>query len=209
MHDHDLSSLVVLAGLGAFHGVNPGMGWLFAVALGLQEDSRRAVWRALGPLGVGHALAVAAVTVVAMISGLVVPPHVLQSAVGALLIGLGLSRVARHRHPRFGGMRVGLAGLTIWSCLMATAHGAGLMVVPVVMGMSHGGDASHAPATAAATTALAATLAHGLGYLLVTGAIAVVVFEKVGLRLLRHAWLNIDLIWAVALVVTGLVTIAR
>lgn len=208
MHDHQLSSLLALAGLGAFHGINPGMGWLFAVALGLQDGSRRAVWRALGPLSVGHALAVAAVTVAALLSGLVVPPHVLRGTVGVLLVALGLSRLVRHRHPRYGGMRVGLVGLTIWSSLMATAHGAGLMVLPVVIGMNGAEATCHTPATGAAT-ALTATLAHGAGYLVVTAIVAVIVFEKVGLSLLRRAWINVDLIWAAALVVTGVATLVR
>jgi hypothetical protein len=210
MHLPETSSYLVLLGLGAFHGVNPGMGWLFAVALGLQEGRRRAVWGALGPLALGHLLAVGVVVGAAALTGIVLPPRVVSWTVAAALVALGLRRLVRHRHPRFGGMRVGPLGLTVWSGLMATAHGAGLMVLPVVLGMS--ADASAGPmchtaaASAGAGPAAAAALVHGAGYLVATALIAVVVFERVGLGVLRRAWVNLDLIWAGALIVTGVIT---
>jgi hypothetical protein len=105
--------------LGAFHGINPGMGWLFAVALGMQ----RAVWRALLPLGFGHALAVAAVILLAVLVGVMAPLSSLRIPVALILIGMGCYRFFRRCHPRWGGMRVGMAGLTAWSFLMASAHG--------------------------------------------------------------------------------------
>jgi hypothetical protein len=195
-----------LVGLGAFHGINPGMGWLLAVALGMQEGRSRAVWRAMVPLAAGHLAAVAAVVIVAGAIGVVVPRRPLQWTVAALLIGFGALRLVRHRHPRFGGMRVGMRDLAIWSFLMATAHGAGLMVLPVVMAME---ETSHCAQTAhaAATTGVAATLVHGLGYLAVTAAVAWIVYVRVGVQMLRRAWVNLDLAWAVALVVTGIVTL--
>ncbi len=199
------SSLALLA-LGAFHGINPGMGWLFAVALGLQERRREAVWRALLPLALGHSLAVAAAVAVAVALGLVLTIEQVRWPVGILLIALGASRLIRHRHPRWAAMRVRMGRLTLWSFLMASAHGAGLMVVPVFAGMvAAGGEPScHAHADAATLGgALLATGVHGLGYVLVTAAIAVVVFEKLGVGLLRTAWVNLDLVWAAALIVTG------
>lgn len=207
MGEH-VTSLAPLAALGVFHGVNPGMGWLFAVALGMQERRRLAVWRALLPLGAGHVLAVGLVTGLAALTGLVVPMAVLEWTVASLLVALGIRRLIRHRHPAFGGMRVGMAGLTIWSCLMATAHGAGLMVLPFVVGghISADGVACHAPPGAA--DALAATAIHGAGYLAATAALAVLVFETCGVGLLRRAWLNLDLVWAIALIVAGVLTIA-
>jgi len=223
---------IALLALGTFHGVNPAMGWLFAVALGLQEQDRRAVWRALLPLGAGHALAVIAAVAFAAALGLVVPLRILRWIVGAVLLGFGIWRVFRHRHPRFGGMRVGARDLVIWSFLMASAHGAGLMVVPLVLGtgtpapaMAHrhhaptngpaqegappmnGEDTPMQATLMSAPSGLAATMLHTLGYLLATGLIAFVVFEKTGIGILRRAWVNLDLIWAGTLIATGLLSL--
>ncbi|MGH7448759.1 MAG: hypothetical protein ACRELT_14405, partial [Longimicrobiales bacterium] len=211
-------------GLGAAHGVNPAMGWLFAVALGLQERSRRAVWRALGPLALGHALAIAAVVLFAAALGLVIPLAPLRWIVAAALIGFGMVHLTRHRHPRGAGMRVGAKDLTIWSFLMATAHGAGLMTLPLVLaatspgatGAAHGhgsaaplaDPAGHllAASLSGASVGLTASVIHTAGYLAVTGVLAVVVYEKLGLGILRRVWVNVNLIWAAALIVAGLVT---
>ncbi len=132
----DMTSWAMLMALGAFHGINPGMGWLFAVALGMQERRRGAVLRALVPLGLGHALAVAAAVAAAMAIGTVIPLGYLRWPMAGVLVSLGVMRYFRHRHPRWASMRVGMGGLTVWSFLMATAHGAGLMVVPMFMRMS-------------------------------------------------------------------------
>ncbi len=201
---------LVLIGLGAFHGVNPGMGWLFAVALGMQEKRRAAVYQALLPLAVGHALAVGAAVLLAVAIGAVVPLEVLRWSLAAFLLLLGISRLWRHRHPRWTSMKVGMGGLTLWSFLMASAHGAGLMVVPLFVGMTMSASqhAHHMTAASTAPEALLATGAHALGYLLVTAVIAALVFEKLGVGLLRSAWFNIDRIWAIALVATGALTLA-
>ena len=205
------SSWAMLMALGAFHGVNPGMGWLFAVALGMQERRRGAVLRALVPLCVGHALAVAVAVGAALAIGFVIPAGWLRWAIAGVLVSLGALRFRRHRHPRWAGMRVSMGGLTVWSFLMATAHGAGLMVVPVFMGLAMAGDAGHAhhmaTAGGGAGTALVATGLHAVGYLAVTAFIAVLVFEKLGVGILRRAWLNLDLIWATALMATGTLTL--
>jgi hypothetical protein len=204
---------LVLAALGAFHGLNPGMGWLFAVALGMQEKKRAAVWRALPPLAAGHLLAVGAAILIAALADVAVSPRIVRWPVAVLLIGLGIRRFFRHCHARGIGMRAGMGGLTWWSFLMATAHGAGLMVLPVFLGMTTHAAASypschaHAPSGSAAT-AFAATFVHGAGYLVVTAAAAWFVFEKVGVGLLRRAWFNLDLLWAGALVITGALTLA-
>ena len=198
--------------LGAYHGINPGMGWLFSVALGMQEKTSRAVWRALGPITVGHALAIGVVVALARLVQAVVPLRSLKIGVAVILFAFGLYRLLRHRHPRYGGMQVGFSDLTIWSFLMASAHGAGLMVLPLLFRMPDGGMAGdsaasmhhlHMSAFGGATTNLAAVMIHTLGYLVVTGFVAWVVYAKLGLALLRKAWMNLDLIWAVALVVTG------
>src|SRR4029077_10980277 len=138
------TSWAMLLALGAFHGINPGMGWLFAVALGMQERRRGAVLRALLPLCAGHALAVAVAVGAALAIGFVIPLGWLRWPIAGVLVALGALRFFRHRHPRWGSMRVSMGGLTVWSFLMATAHGAGLMVVPVFMGMSMPGMGEHA-----------------------------------------------------------------
>lgn len=215
---------VTLLLLGGLHGINPGMGWLFAVALGLQGGRARAVWRALPPLALGHALAIGLVAAVAVLVGVAVPVDVLKWVVAALLLTVGVTRLVRARHPRYGGMKVGPRDLSIWSFLMASAHGAGLMVVPVLLEMgarsasatamqggAHGAHAGHLAPLAAGVpqsqlAALAATGVHTVGYLLVTALVAVVVYHKLGVRLLRTHWINLDLIWAAALILTALAT---
>src|SRR5215831_12964369 len=206
----NLSSLIALAGLGAFHGLNPGMGWLFAVALGMQEGRRSAVWRALIPLTLGHALAIAAAIGVAMIAGIALSPAMLRWPVAILLAGLGVLQLYRHLHPRWAAMRVGMGGLTLWSFLMASAHGAGLMVLPVFLSMRAAAEGPSCHARGASThlaEGAAATLIHGAGYLVVTAFAAWIVVDRFGLGLLRKAWVNLDAIWAGALIVTGCLTI--
>jgi hypothetical protein len=210
-----------LLSLGALHGLNPGMGWLFAVALGTQQGDRRAVWRALGPLALGHALAIAAAVAIALGLGVVVPSAGVRWGAAALLIGLGVWQLGGHRHMGLGRWRVGLSAsgreLTVWSFVVATAHGAGLMAAPVALravqsrSLGHTGHAGHAShATVAMATVVSvdwptlwATGVHTAGYLLVTAVLAVVVYERAALHLLRRAWINIDLVWAAALVLTG------
>jgi len=215
MTDPAAMSWPALLALGAGHGINPAMGWLFAVALGLQRESRRAVWAALGPLAAGHALAIGGAVAAAGLVGLVVPLNVLRWVTAALLIGLGIYRLVRSRHLTFGGMQVGGRELAIWSFLMASAHGAGLMVLPLVLSSPTTGTVMHhmsvLPLALAGVewSGVWATLVHTAGYLLVTGLLAVIVYEKVGVRFLRKAWVNLDLIWAVALVLTGVAMVAR
>jgi len=208
---NELTSWGLLVGLGAFHGLNPGMGWLFAVALGMQDRRRGAVIRALLPLAAGHALAVAAALVAVLSVGTILPGNGLRPMVAGVLVALGALRLVRHKHPRWASMRVGMGGLTCWSFLMATAHGAGLMVVPIYVGMTMAGAGEHAhhvmPRTGGGA-ALLATGLHGAGYLIVTALVALLVFEKVGVGLLRRAWFNLDLVWASALVATGALTLA-
>jgi hypothetical protein len=211
MVDGPATSSAMLLALGAFHGLTPAMGWLFAVALGMQERRRRAVIRALLPLAAGHALAVGAAVAAALAVGAVMPTAELRWVVAGILGALGITRFIRHSHPRWAGMRVGMAGLTVWSFLMATAHGAGLMVVPIFvsMAMADGGEHAHhlAPGISAGA-ALLATGLHAAGYLVVTALLALLVFEKLGVGVLRRAWFNVDLIWAWALLATGALTVS-
>jgi len=198
--------------LGAYHGINPAMGWLFAVALGMQQGSARGVWRALPPIALGHAVSVGAVLVAGALAQMVVPLAMIKVAVAAVLVAFGIYRLWRHSHPRFGGMQVGFRDLTTWSFLMATAHGAGLMVLPFVISMSDdvmaagGGHLHHLAAAGPGFPWLAALAlsVHSLAYLCVLAVTAWIVYRKVGLALLRRAWLNLDWLWAGALVATGL-----
>src|SRR5512146_1749466 len=124
MEHQPLIMWLALIGLGAFHGINPGMGWLFAVALGMQEKRRAAVYAALLPLAIGHALAVGASVALAVVIGAAIPLQILRWILAAVLLSLGISRFLRHSHLRRSGMKVGMRGLTLWSFLMANAHGA-------------------------------------------------------------------------------------
>jgi hypothetical protein len=212
MNTPHLIPLSTILLLGAFHGINPGMDWLFAVGLGMQERRQSAVWRALIPLTLGHGLAIGAVVLAAVVAGAALPTGWLKLPVAVTLCALGAWRLMRHSHFTGGGMRVGMGRLTIWSFLMATCHGAGLMVLPVFLGMAapvegascHTVDAGSGDAA----MALAATLIHGAGYLIVTGTTAWFVFTKIGVGILRKAWFNLDVIWAVALIITGVLTLA-
>lgn len=202
---------MVLFFLGAYHGINPGMGWLFAVALGMQKRSSAAVWQSLLPIAAGHAIAIGVVIAGATILTYIVPAIYLRIFVACALLGFGLIKLLRGKHPRWGGMQVGFRDLTIWSFLMACAHGAGFMLLPVMMSASSGHNHAlnaTAPTMSGAWTAVAAVAVHTLGYLLVTGAVAFIVYEWLGLGLLRKAWINLDLIWAFALIATAILTFA-
>jgi hypothetical protein len=207
--------------LGAYHGLNPGMGWLFAVALGMQKKSASAVWQSLVPIAAGHLVAIGLVVAAAVVAGAVLPLRYVKIAAACVLFAFGLLRLTRKSHPRWGGMQIGFRDLAIWSFLMASAHGAGFMLLPILLKMSAlhagaAGDSAHhlhtlgfAGASFARLSfvepwpASIALLVHALGYLLVTGLIAFVVYEKLGLEVLRKTWVNLDLIWAVALIATA------
>jgi hypothetical protein len=189
------------------------MGWLFAVALGLQERRRGALWGALPPLALGHAAAILAALVAAALLGRALPLTVVEWVVGGMLIVLGGFRLLRHRHPR-GGMRVGPRDLALWSLAMATAHGAGLMVLPVVLAVPQSAHAAHTGSLAMAGVMGAggagawwATALHTVGYLAATMLAAVVVYERFGVGVVRRVWVNVDLIWGPALIITGIFTI--
>ena len=203
-----------MIGLGAYHGINPGMGWLFAVALGMQAGRAAAMWRALPPIALGHAISVGVVVALFAGAGVVLPLHLVKVIIAATLVTLGIYRLWRHRHPRFGGMQVGFRDLTIWSFLMASAHGAGLMVVPFVIDTGdsvsalsmHAHHARAAMVSSAWTDAMAVGL-HTLSYVLVSTLIAWIVYRKLGVAFLRVAWFNLDWVWAGALVVTGVLVV--
>ena len=199
--------------LGAYHGMNPGMGWLFAVALGMQEQRGSAVAKSLVPIALGHALAIAIVVLAVAFLGLVLPLMGIRYSVATLLVGLGIYCLVGHHHPRWVRMRVGFRDLTAWSFLMASVHGAGLMLLPVLLGSStvdaqgHMAGHSHMSPAASPLAAMLATGIHTVGYLAVTGLLAWAVYRKLGLALLRKTWFNFNLVWGAALVTTGLFTL--
>jgi hypothetical protein len=199
-----------LAGLGAFHGLNPAMGWLFAVALGLHRHSRAAVLLAMPSIALGHALSIAVVAAAFITAGILVDQRVVQIAAGLFLIGWAVyHQLYGHRHRVRVGMTTGLAGLVLWSFLMATTHGAGLMILPAIiplcLGMSPAGSlAVHG----SLPIMLAAVAVHTAAMLAITAVVAVTVYEWVGLSILRTAWINLDLIWTGALVAAGFLLLA-
>ncbi len=198
---------LALAGLGAFHGLNPAMGWLFAVALGLHRQSRRVLLIALVPIALGHALATAAVALAVVTLGLMVDQRLIRLLAGAALLGWALyHQLYGHRHRVRFGMQTGYLGLAAWSFLMATAHGAGLMLIPALMPLCLA-DTPAASLVSAGVwpVALAAIGVHALAMLLVTGTVALLVHDWLGLEFLRRGWINLDLIWVAALTVTGIV----
>jgi hypothetical protein len=214
---------ISLALLGAFHGVNPGMGWLFAVALGLQERSRGAVLRALGPIALGHAASVTVVVALIGAAQLWIDAETLRLLGGSALVVFGVYKlVAPLSHPRWVGMRVGARDLAVWSFLMASAHGAGPMLAPVLLRLPagpsvHTAHAQHAvqaeqvatmgAAAGMPTAELAAVGVHTLAMFLVMAVVALVIFEKVGLAILRRAWFNLDRVWAGSLIAVGGLTL--
>jgi hypothetical protein len=207
---------VTLLLLGAFHGANPAMGWLFATALGLQERRASGVLRALPPIAVGHAASVAAVLIAASALAVVVPQFALRMVAAAVLFGFAAYKIAtRFRHPTWVGMCVGPRDLTVWSFLMASAHGAGLMLLPVLLratGASRplGVSENHMAMitmTPSVGAAVAAVAVHTIGVFTVMATIALIAYRAAGLGILRRAWINLDLVWAAALIAAGVVTL--
>ncbi|HEU0292018.1 MAG TPA: hypothetical protein VFR47_04745 [Anaerolineales bacterium] len=216
-------ALLTMMAFGAYHGLNPGMGWLFALSLGLQSQSERAIWRSLFPIAAGHALSLLVVAMTVMAGAQFLPAAVLEIGTAVLLIGFGLYKVFNYyRHPRWVGMQVGMRDLTWWSFLMASAHGAGLMIAPLILSMSAPSAEMHIHHTALASEHAAhhagmgislnpdvtlGILLHTLAMLAVMALVAWLVYKKLGLRILRSHWINFDLIWAAALLVVGAIAL--
>src|SRR5919106_4290207 len=196
---------LALAGLGVFHGINPAMGWLFAVALGMHRASRRVVLLALVPIALGHALAIGVVVALVVALGVVFEHGSVRLLGGLTLLVWGVYHhvYGRRRHRLRVGMRTGLAGLAVWSFLMASGHGAGLMLVPVLLPMKLTATHAHGAAFGTFAAAVAAVGVHTLAMLGTTAAVAVLVYEWVGVGFLRRGWINLDLVWTLALIVSG------
>ncbi|HKW06024.1 MAG TPA: hypothetical protein VJS19_00485 [Candidatus Dormibacteraeota bacterium] len=192
--------------LGAYHGVNPGMGWLFAVARGLQEKNRRAVLASLVPIAVGHEASIVIVVIAVSLTGHFVPPFFIRLLAALVLVSFGVYKLARPRsHPGGFGMRIGAAGLVMWSFLMSSAHGAGLMLAPVLLGLPV--YSAYHSLSELSLQAVAAASLHVAAMLLVMGIVSVAVYEKVGVGILRRGWFNLDLGWSFVLIASGAVTL--
>lgn len=197
-----------MAGFGAYHGLNPAMGWLFALALGLQQRSASAIWLALPPIALGHAASLGIVAGAVLALGRVIPFAVLDVAAAVLLLAFGAWKLRRWaRHPRWVGMRVSQRDLVAWSFLMAAGHGAGLMVAPSLLAIA--GDPGGANAASELRALVLAVGVHTLAMLVVMAVVAWIVYRKLGLAVLRRGWLNFDLIWAAALLLVGALSLAR
>jgi hypothetical protein len=198
---------LALAGLGLYHGINPAMGWLFAVALGLHRESQKVVLLSLVPIALGHAAAVAAVLAAVLALGLVIGHAIVLRLAAVVLIGWALwHALYGHRQRVRVGMQTGLIGLALWSFLMASAHGAGLMLIPVVVPLCISAAPQELAGGAGGSigVALAALGVHTVTMLATIAAIAVVVYHWVGVAFLRRGWINLDLVWTAALLLSGI-----
>jgi hypothetical protein len=214
---NDVWAYVLLGLLGAYHGINPAMGWLFAVALGMQERSRRAVLRSLVPIAIGHECSILLIAALVLGLGLLADSTALHVGAGISLIAFGVFRFIKPRaHFRWTKMRVNRRELSWWSFLMSTAHGAGLMVAPVLIGAgaaekaqaSSDHELQHVQMAALSIPGSAlALLLHVTAMILVMGVIAVVVYERLGVAILRQAWLNTEWLWAGAFILAGFITL--
>ena len=196
---------LALAGLGAFHGLNPAMGWLFAVALGLHRQSRTVVFAAVLPIAAGHAVSIATVAGLLALTGYLVPHNLVRACRGALLIGWAIYhwRYGHQHRVRFG-MQVGFWGLVAWSFLIATAHGAGLMLWPALMPLCYPDGAGGAGPAGPFAAALIGVGIHTGAMVATTGIVAGLVYDWLGLGVLPRAWINVDLVWMGALGLTGM-----
>ncbi len=202
-----LGPWMAMIGFGAYHGLNPGMGWLFALSLGLQQKNERAIWVSLFPIAAGHAASVALVAIIIFTGMSLIPTDVLKVLTAVILLAFGVYKVLNYyRHPRWVGMKVGVRDLFIWSFLMATAHGAGLMVAPALIAVAstdelhHNSSGFHMPDGAGLFLAISA---HTAVMMVMMGFVAWIVYRKLGLAVLRQNWINFDLIWAAALLIVG------
>jgi hypothetical protein len=204
---------IAVAALGTFHGLNPAMGWLFAVALGLYRRSRRVVLLSLVPIALGHALAAGSMLMAGLSLGMVIDRTVLNQVCGTLLIGWAAWHALRgHRMRPVVGMQTGFAGLTIWSFVMAGSHGAGLMLIPALMpicsALSNATGLAGAGTGSTATIAVIALCVHSVTMLLTTGVIALAVYDHFGVAGLRTRWFNFDLLWTGTLATCGVIQLA-
>jgi hypothetical protein len=204
--------LAVIAS-GLYHGVNPGMGWPLAVSAGLMQRRPRALAAALWPLAIGHLLAILLMILpFSLLVALIDWQRAIRGGASLLVIGFGLFRFVNRRHPR-GLARIRPTQLGLWSFAVAIAHGAGLMLVPIYLGLcGTDADAGHAAAGALINADLAMALAvsavHTLAMIAAGGGIAWLVYRYLGLQFLSRSWFNLDAVWATSLILVGAVSLA-
>ena len=202
---------LTLVGLGMYHGINPAMGWLFAAALGLHRGRRYVVLQSLIPIALGHMLSIAVAASAVLALGVIIDRRLLLMAAGSGLILWALYHLAYgSRHRARIGMQTGFAGLLAWSFVMASAHGAGLMLVPALVPLCLSGSAAgDITAARSLINSLAAVGVHAAAAVSVSGIIAILVYDWIGVGFLRRGWINLDWLWTGALGVTGIIVLAR
>jgi hypothetical protein len=204
--------LAVMAG-GLYHGLNPGMGWPLAVSAGLMEKSPRALVVALGPLAAGHLLAVLLVLLpFALLVAFVEWQRQIQIGASLLVIGFGIIRLADRRHPR-ALARIRPTQLGLWSFAVAIAHGAGLMLVPIYLGLCREADLDRGHEVAGALinvslgmAVLVATV-HATAMIAAGGCMAWLVYRYLGLKFVSRSWFNLDTSWAASLILVGAIAL--
>jgi hypothetical protein len=203
---------VVASGL--YHGVNPGMGWPLAVSAGLMEGRSRALVAALGPLGVGHLLAILLVFLpFALLVAVVEEQRQIQIGASLLVIGFGIFRLVNRRHPK-ALARIRPTQLALWSFAVAIAHGAGLMLVPIYLGLCRasefdkGHEAAEALINGSLGTAVLVSVVHSASMIAAGGVSAWLVYRYLGLKFVSRSWFNLDTIWAVSLILVGALALA-
>ena len=199
---------------GFYHGVNPGMGWPLAVSAGLMERSSRALVAALGPLTAGHLLAMLLVILpFALLIAVVEWQRQIQIGAGLLVIGFGVFRLLNRRHPR-ALARIPPTQLGLWSFAVAIAHGAGLMLVPIYLGLCQASDLDTGHQAAASLInanlgiAVLVSVAHSAAMIAAGGCLAWLVYRYLGLKFVARSWFNLDTVWAVSLILVGAVALA-
>ena len=199
---------------GVYHGANPGMGWPLAVSAGLMERSSRALVAALGPLMVGHLLAMLVVILpFSLLVALVEWQRQIQIGASLLVIGFGVFRFVNRRHPR-ALARIRPTQLGLWSFAVAVAHGAGLMLVPVYLGLCRAADLDRSHEAAGALInanlgiAVLVSVVHSVAMIVAGGFSAWLVYRYLGLKFVSRSWFNLDATWAVSLVLVGVVSLA-
>jgi hypothetical protein len=205
--------LAVVA-IGLFHGVNPGMGWPLAVSAGLMEKSSRALVAALWPLTAGHLLAMLLVLLpFALLVTLVEWQRQIQIGASLLVIGFGIFRLINRRHPR-ALARIRPTQLGLWSFAVAIAHGAGLMLVPIYLGLCRASDLDKGHQAAGALInfnlgmAVLTSVVHSASMIAAGGLSAWLVYRYLGLKFMQRSWFNLETTWAVSLILVGAIALA-
>jgi hypothetical protein len=205
---------VAVVASGLYHGVNPGMGWPLAVSAGLMERSSRALVAALWPLAAGHLLAMLVVILpFALLVALVQWQRPIQIGASLLVVGFGIFRFVNRRHPRvLARMRPTQLGL--WSFVVAIAHGAGLMLVPIYLGLCRAADLNRGHEAAGALIdanlgmAVLVSVVHSVTMIAAGGILAWLVYRYLGLKFVSQSWFNLDATWASSLILVGALSLA-